>query len=151
MKKFFIAIFFITAITSFSACDNDSQVHQSADKAQTTEKVQTKRIKSWINSGYIGSWSRVSATLDGVVQNVDPATIKMTENTYESSTAKCTIKGNMSVRDGIMSISITDNDCPGGIKDRYISTFQLSDDGKQLTLINTQFGGKMVEIYDKLN
>lgn len=141
-------MFFITALTMFSACGEDNQeVHQAADKVQTTEKVQ----KSWINSGYIGSWSRVSATLDGVVQNVDPSTVKMTKNTYESSTAKCTIKGDMSVRDGIMSISITDNSCPGGAKDQYISTFNLSDDGNKLTLINTQFGGKMVEVYKKLN
>lgn len=103
-----------------------------------------------IGSDYVGTWSRISSTLNGEPQDVIPSTIIMTKDTYTSSTSVCTISGDLFATDETMDIIINSSDCPGEISTDYVNAYAISEDGEILTLTNTQFGGTMVEVYERV-
>ncbi|MBD3157098.1 hypothetical protein GF369_04700 [Candidatus Peregrinibacteria bacterium] len=99
---------------------------------------------------YVGTWSRISSTLNGEPQEVVPSTITMTKDTYMSSTNVCTISGDLFATEDTMDIIIDSSDCPGGILTDYVNAYTISEDGETLTFTNTQFGGTMVEVYERV-
>ncbi len=99
---------------------------------------------------YVGTWSRVSAKLNGEPQEVVPSTITMTKDTYTSSTNVCTISGDLFATEETMDIMINSSDCPGEVLPNYVNAYAISEDGETLTFTNTQFGGTMVEIYERV-
>lgn len=99
---------------------------------------------------YVGTWSRVSAKLNGEPQEVVPSTITMTKDTYTSSTNVCTISGDLFATEETMDIMINSSDCPGEVLPNYVNAYAISEDGETLTFTNTQFGGTMVEVYERV-
>lgn len=126
-------------------------VDEAIDEIVEEEEMPTEEFSDEIQTlDYVGTWSRLGGTLDGVPQNLDAATIIMTKDKYTSSTSLCTISGDVSVVGNAMDISIKTSDCPGGVLPEYSSTYEISDDGQTLTTTNTQFGGTMVETYSRV-
>lgn len=166
MKKLFISLFAIIAMISFTGCGEDQQqaqvpadsnIEQNEDVEIPEDvepdelEIEEPELEEEDDDDYIGSWSRISSSLDGVPTEVVPCTVTMTEDTYISSTSVCTISGDLIVTDDIMDIIIDSSNCPGPAINDYVSTFKLTDDGEQLTFTNTQFGGTMVEVYTRIN
>jgi hypothetical protein len=97
---------------------------------------------------YVGSWSRQALLVDGVPQDGVPAVLELGADAYVSTTS-CTVSGRVETDGDAVTLTIDANDCPTGaaIPNAYHSTYFVSEDGQNLTLINTEFGAEVREEY----
>lgn len=148
MRKTLLTMLAIIAMMIFSACSTTPTQSQTddIDDSYTGDVVEEEIF----GGDYIGSWSRVSSTLDGAPQALVANTITMTKDTYVSTTSKCTLNASLAVADGAMSIITTSSDCKGYVATTYLSSYLVSEDGETLTLTNTQFGATSVEVYARI-
>ncbi|MBU1446509.1 hypothetical protein KKD70_04590 [Patescibacteria group bacterium] len=116
---------------------------------ESNQPTEAKTIEEIVleDGMYIGVWSRISSTLDGVPQEAVSSTIKMSKSQYIASTSYCTVVGDLYVTGDTMDIMITQNGCAGGGPTNYVFAFRIDDERETLTLTNTQFGGTMIEVY----
>jgi len=146
MKKLLLLSFVFLSIFTFTACKKADDIMKNAEQAaiDSSEEI--------INAPYIGNWERVNASLNGKQLEMAPATITIEDGKYISSSASCTVTGDLVVNDDNMDIFITNNTCPTKAQpiENYIFTYYMEHNNEQMVLTNTQFGGTMVEIYEKV-
>lgn len=149
MKKALLSLLSIMAVVLFSACSTSKVPEKNDVQDQNNSKQIEEQAPA--DADYIGSWSRLSTTVNGVPQDVVPATITMTADKYESSTSRCSLSGDLKMTDETMAISITKYNCPGNAPKNYLNSYTISKDGNTLTTTNTQFGSSVVEVYERIN
>jgi len=98
-------------------------------------------------ASYVGTWVRQATYTDGQLMHTTPARLELSADTYISS-ASCVASGTVAVQDNAITMTLDSTDCPTGvIPDVYHSTFEISEDGNSMTLINTEFGAEVREDY----
>lgn len=144
MKKFFLLGFAFLFIFSLSACDKIEKAideeNNEADENITIEEA----------SSYVGEWTLISSSLDGAPLDVATTELTLNEETFTSSTAYCSTQGDLVITDDTMDMFVSSHNCQGNPPDNYVFSFSLNEEASQITLINTQYGGTMVDVYKRV-
>lgn len=97
---------------------------------------------------YVGTWVRNELYVEGSLTHTDPATLKLTANTFESSHSICFVSGNIEVMGNQMYWTIEQTDCPNVMPGSQ-STYSYSVSENTMTIISTEYGMEVKEIYVK--
>ena len=144
MKKLFLLTFAFLLMFSLSACDTTSTPSAEGDRIDPDNTT--------IDDGmsYAGEWELISSSLDGEPLDITANIVNMTADTYSSETSVCAVNGDLIVTDDTMDIFITNHNCPIGPPNDYVMSFSISEDFNTMILVNTQFGGRMVDTFSRV-
>jgi hypothetical protein len=103
-----------------------------------------------VSSNYIGTWRKTATSINGKAEAHAVSTIVLTKNSYEARTG-CVVSGSLATTDKKMSVNITSDGCTNGAGPKsYNFDYQVSSDGKTLTLTYSQSGFVMIEKFEKV-
>lgn len=103
-----------------------------------------------------GTWNRTTTYVNGALIHTTPAYTVITEKTYYSIAPACyntlTID---SVQGNSFTMTMVSHNCPTGgmgIEPGTVveQTFTLTNEGKTLTVINTEYGGEVKTVFQRL-
>lgn len=98
---------------------------------------------------YEGTWVRQATYTDGEVVSTESASLLLTADSFSSSSAYCRNSGSLDVVDATILMVVESTNCPGVIAVGSSVSSVYDVDGIRLTLINTQYGAEVKEIYLK--
>lgn len=102
------------------------------------------------SSNYVGTWRKTATYVNGKAENHAVSTIVMTKNTYEAQTS-CLVSGGLAVSGNRMTVNIISDGCTGGAGPKsFTYDYQVSQDGKILTMTYSQAGFVMKETFEKI-
>ncbi len=103
---------------------------------------------------YVGTWLRIEKYANGTSLRVnETATLVLTENSFASDSkgvpgAECDNSGSLTVAGDMMTMTVTASTCPSIITVGSVvkSTYSVSADKNQLTIINAEWGYTYKEV-----
>jgi len=102
------------------------------------------------SSSYVGTWRKTASYVNGKIEDHAVSTLTLGRDSYEAKTS-CIVLGKLSISNNKMSVVITSDGCTGGIAPQsYAYDYQVSHDGKILTLSYSQAGFIMKETFEKI-
>lgn len=103
-----------------------------------------------------GTWNRTATYVNGGLIHTTPAYTVITEKTYYSIAPACSNTLTIdSVRGNSFAMTMVSHNCPTGgrgIEPGTVveQTFTLTDEGNTLTIINTEYGGEVKTVFQRL-
>lgn len=144
MKKLFLLTFAFLLMFSLSACGTENTPNAEEDRIDPDNMT--------IDDGmsYAGEWELISSSIDGAPLDITGNIINMTADTYYSETSVCAVSGDLIVIDDTMDIFITNHNCVVGPPSDYVMSYSISEDYNTMTLVNIQFGARMVDTFSRV-
>lgn len=104
------------------------------------------------DSPIFGTWLRQGTYTEGVLQHQEPATLIFGEGYFNSFNKYCKVTGTLTIEGNTIKMVTKSTDCYGHTPGTVTtSTFELSADNNTLTIINTEYGAEVKEIYRRSN
>jgi hypothetical protein len=132
MKKF--GLLFAFSLLLLTACGT-AQAPEDGDVVLMDEAEE--EVVEIAESGVYGSWIRQATYVDGALEHTTPATLNIrSDGSYDSSTDICSTSGTQVIKDSVITVTMTQSDCPGGIQLPLVVTynFGISEDGESMSM-----------------
>ena len=96
---------------------------------------------------YIGIWNRQGTYAGGQLVSSEPATIQFLPDQF-FSTGTCSVTGSVEVQGDVITLTTQSTDCFNHkVGTKTVSAMKFSEDAEKMELINTQYGGPVVEVF----
>lgn len=100
---------------------------------------------------YLGKWMRLATYTNGQLVHKEPATLTMMKGSFHSINKYCENAGKLKVSGNIGTMTTATTTCyghsPGTVT---VYTMSFTPDGKQMTIVNTQYGAVVKEVYERI-
>ena len=101
-------------------------------------------------SSYIGTWLRQATYTNGQLVGRNPATLVLNKSSFDSTAGGYFVKGDIKASGSTIKMITRSTNCPGHSRGTVTThAYALSDNGKTLTLVNTQYGAEVKEVYKR--